>query len=117
MKSSLVDEYSTSQSVQQAFSIIKGTDISQTVDNIDPFFLWIANFKKNLIEQETDSGYYKLKNSPNYIVSDIRVTTRRMKMKNNDMLKGVKQWVSTELAPFEDPFNGLIESTEPFSLV
>ena len=52
---------------------------------MEHFWLWINTLRISTMTLEEETGYYKIANSPDYAISDFHITTRRMKMKSNEM--------------------------------
>lgn len=76
----------------------------------------MLTYKNSYIETEDVTELLKLVDSPNYLVSDLRVTTRHMKMKQNEMFPEVQQWVTPDFNPFAYEFDPEVESTEPIEI-
>jgi len=110
----MIKEYETNISVQQSFGLLTKNIKDETVDNIDQFWLSMRTLRLSVIERESESDFYKLTGSPNYVVSDIRITTRRIKEESNSVFADASQWVTTEFEPFIDAFDEAVEDTEEF---
>ena len=65
---------------------------------------------------EPDSNYLKIFDSPDYVVSDIRITTRRVKETAETTFGDMKSLVATDINPFEDVFDPEIYDTEPITI-
>ena len=103
-------------SVQQSFELIKKNISDSTEEHLDQFWVWIVAMRYNLIEKDDESGYYKLITSPDFVVSDFLITTRRIKEIESSLYTTDKKWVTTNFSPFSDPFDEAIEDTTPFAL-
>lgn len=55
----------------------------------------------------------KIMDSPDYVVTDINITTRRVKETTTAGYGDMKMWVSTTLNPFKDEFNEEFWDTTP----
>ena len=67
-----------------------------------------------LLDEET--GFYKLSDSPDFLVTDFHITTRRMKEETPAYYIDNKKWVTTDFSPFIDKFDPAIEDTTPFAI-
>ena len=75
---------------------------------------WILALRLQIIEKETKTGYYKMKSSPDFVVSDLHITTRRIKEVPNTDYPQIKQWITPNFNPFADEFDSDIYDSEPF---
>ena len=75
-------EYEAQQSVQQTFEPF--LDVSDDSEqNLERFWNWIVSMRTLLFEKEESTGFYKLEGSPDYVVTDFHITTRRIKEVNS----------------------------------
>ena len=86
----------------------------KTEYNLEHFWLWINSLRLSIIVEEEETGYYKVNNSPDYVVSDFHITTRRIKQKPNDLYPEISQWVTTDVDPFNDVHTDQFFDTAPF---
>ena len=76
-------------SVQQSFELLSSNIKDRTEADMEHFWLWINTLRLTTIEKEEYTGYYKISNSPDYVISDFHITTRRLKMKSNEMFPDI----------------------------
>ena len=85
-------------SVKQSFDRIQNMIVDTTEERLDQFWVWIVYMRNNLIEndQEKDqeNDLYELIGTPDYVVSDFHVTTRRIKEEASSKYTSDKRWVS-----------------------
>ena len=85
MSNQLFEHYETQMSVQQSFELLSSNIKDRTEEDMEHFWLWINTLRISTMTLEEETGYYKIANSPDYVISDFQITTRRIKMKSNEM--------------------------------
>ena len=88
----------------------------ETESNFSQFWTWIAAMKFQVIEKEESTGYFKIKDSPDYVVTDFMITTRRVNEKISTKYNSVaeKQWVTYDLDPWTDEYDPNIYNSTSF---
>ena len=66
-------------SVQQSFELLSSNIKDRTEEDMEHFWLWINTIRLSTLTEEIETGYYKVSNSPDYVISDFHITTRRIK--------------------------------------
>ena len=110
-------EYETQMSVQQSFQLINDviTDSGNADSkNLSVLWQWINGIKTGLFEKEEETGFWKLQDSPDYLVTDFHFTTRRIKEVEISNYTSDKKWITTGFRPFSDEFDEEFEDTTPF---
>ena len=84
-----------------------------TSNQINQFWIWTSFIGIEIAEKDPLTGFMKLAGGPDYFVSDLVITTRRIKEVPNAIFPDMKGWVSTEHDPFTAPFDEAIFDTTP----
>ena len=104
-------------SVQQSFQLINDiSDDSASANdaNLANFWGWIHRLKTGLFEREEETGFFKLQDSPDYLVTDFHFTTRRINEVSINKYNSDKKWITTGFSPFSDEYDEEFENTTPF---
>ena len=109
-------EYETQMSVQQSFELIRSNIVDTTELNLDQFWVWIYEMRINLFVCEEESLLYRMKDSPDYLVTDFHITTRRINEVSSSKYTDDLKWITTSFRPFVDEFNAEFEATTPFQI-
>ena len=66
-----------------------------------------------IFEKEEETGFYKIASSPNYVLSDFHITTRRIKTQQSEDFPDLVSWASIDFDPFGDSFKEDIWESDP----
>ena len=77
--------------------------------------MFLVALRLQILQRDPTTTLLKISDSPDYSVSDVRITTRRVK-ETETSIKGLKKWVTTDLLPFEDLYNPEIYDNEPIKI-
>jgi len=99
-------------SVKQSFLLISENIRETTTPDLDQFWVFLVALRLQILQRDPATKLLKIADSPDYSVSDVRITTRRVK-ETETSIKGLKKWVTTDFLPFEDIYNPEIYDDTP----